>query len=200
MVRTAIFVEGGGESKELRTRCREGFSKLIRNMGFAGRMPRIVACGGRDKAYSMFSISQASAGFEEYPVLLVDSEDPVAAGPWDHLHARDGWDWPAGAEDEQAQMMATCMETWIMADHEALHNVFGPCLREGNLIPVNGLEERPRQELLETLRSATRDCGKDKGYEKGKRSFQILAELDTRLLEERLCYFRRFKEMLGRHL
>jgi len=132
--------------------------------------------------------------------LLVDSEDPVEEGPWDHLHARDGWDRPVGAEDEQAQMMATCMETWIMADHEALHKVFGSCLREGNLFPANGLEERSRQELLGALRSATSDCGKDKGYEKGKRSFQILAELDARRLEERLCYFRRFKEALGRHL
>ena len=200
MVRTTIFVEGGGESKELRSRCREGFSKLIRKMGFAGRMPRIVACGGRDKAYGMFSSSQTSARRDEYPILLVDSEDPVATGPWHHLYARDGWDRPAGAEDEQAQMMATCMETWIMADHEALHKVFGSCLREGNLIPANGLEERSRQELLEALRSATRDCGKNKGYDKGKRSFQVLAELDTRTLEERLKYFCRFKEILGRHL
>jgi len=200
MVRTVIFVEGGGESKELRTRCREGFSKLIKNMGFAGRMPRIIACGGRDKAYEMFRILQKSALKDEYPVLLVDSEDPVVAVPWDHLHIRDGWDRPAGAEDEQVQMMATCMETWIMADHEALKKIFGSCLLEGNLFPASGLEERSRQELLDALRSATRDCGKGRGYEKGKRSFQILAELNAGLLEEKLHYFRHFKDALGRHL
>jgi len=149
----------------------------------------------------MFKTSMTPARYDEYPILLVDSEDPISSDrPWDHLCVRDRWDRPVGAEDEQAQMMATCMETWIMADHEALHKVFGSCLREGTLIPVNDLEERSRQELLESLKSATNNCGKNKGYDKGKRSFQILAELNTRSLEKNLRYFCRFKETLGRHL
>ncbi len=72
MVSVMIFVEGGGDSKELRTRCREGFSKLIKNMGFAGHMPRIVACGGRGNTYEMFKTAFASVGIDEYPILLVD--------------------------------------------------------------------------------------------------------------------------------
>lgn len=203
MVSVTIFVEGGGEGKELRTRCREGFSKLIKKLGFGGRMPRIVACGGRQRAYDMFNTSLTSARFEdEYPMLLVDSEDPITSDPWDHLKVRENWDCPVGAEDDQAQMMATCMETWIMADHEALHKVFGSCLLDGNLIPVtaNDLEERSRQELLEALKSATKDCGKNRGYDKGVRSFQILAELNPILLEKNLPYFCRFKETLDRHL
>jgi hypothetical protein len=203
MVSVTIFVEGGGDSKELRTRCREGFSRLIKKLGFGGRMPRIVACGGRRRAYDMFNTSLTSARFDdEYPMLLVDSEDPITSGPWDHLKVRDNWDCPVGAEDDQAQMMATCMETWIMADHEALHKVFGSCLLVGNLIPVtaNVLEERSRQELLEALKSATKDCGKNRGYDKGARSFQILAELDPRLLDKNLRYFHRFRETLDRHL
>jgi hypothetical protein len=137
----------------------------------------------------MFDNAITSVGNDGYPILLVDSEDPITLGPWDHLKVRDRWDRPVGAEDDQAQMMATCMETWIMADHEALHKVFGSCLREGTLIPVNDLEKRSRQELLEALESATKDCGKNKGYDKGKRPFQILAELNTRSLEENLHYF-----------
>ncbi len=200
MVSVTIFVEGGGESKELKSRCREGFSKLIKKMGFVGHMPKIVACGGRKNAYDMFNIAMTSAGYDEYPILLVDSEDPISSDrPWDHLHVRDRWDRPVGANDDQAQMMATCMETWIMADHEALQKVFGYCLRRGSLIPANNLEERSRQELLEALKSATDNCGRNKGYDKGKRSFQILAELNTRSLEN-LSYFCRFKEALSRHL
>jgi hypothetical protein len=66
-----------------------------------------------------------------------------------------------------------------MADHAALRRFFGSCLRQGALLPVGNLECRSRHELLEALRSATKDCGKNRGYEKGKRSFQILAELDS---------------------
>jgi hypothetical protein len=200
MVSVTIFVEGGGESKELRSRCREGFSKLIEKIGFVGHMPRIVACGGRKNAYDMFNTAMASVGYDEYPILLVDSEDPISSDrPWDHLYISDSWGRPVGANDDQAQMMATCMETWIMVDHEALHKVFGSCLLERNLIPVDNLEKRSRQELLEALKSATNNCGRNKGYDKGKRSFQILAELNTRSLEN-LSYFCRFKETLSIHL
>jgi hypothetical protein len=165
-------------------------------------MPKIVACGGRNKAYEDFKNSVTSARNDEYPILLVDSEDPIASDscPWDHLKARDHWDRPGGAEDDQAQMMATCMETWIMADHAALRNFFGGCLRESALIPVNNLENRSRQEILEALESATNDCGRNKGYDKGRCSFKILVNLNTELLEENLPYFYRFKEMLGRRL
>ena len=200
MVSVKIIVEGGGDSKELQSRCREGFSKLIEKMGFNGRMPRIVAGGGRNHAYDMFDTAMTSANNDVFPILLVDSEDPVTSGPWEHLKARDKWDRPVGAKDDQAQMMATCMETWIMADHEALREVFGSCLREGTLFPLNDLENRLRKELHETLVSATNDCGKNKGYEKGARSFQILAMLNPKLLEENLPYFKRFRETLDRHL
>ena len=169
-------------------------------MGFAGHMPRIVACGGRGNTYEMFKTAVESVGNDEYTILLVDSEDLISSDrSWEHLSIRDGWDRPAGAGDDQAQMMATCMETWIMADHRALQKVFGSCLRGGSLFPANNLEERSRQELLEALKSATANCGKNKGYDKGKRSFQLLAELNPRSLEN-LSYFCRFKETLNRHL
>jgi hypothetical protein len=201
MVSVTIYVEGGGDCDELKTRCRKGFSKLIKKMGFDKRMPRIVACGGRDKAYEKFNTAITSASNDEFPILLVDSEDPITSGPWEHLKARDcRWDRPVGAKDDQAQMMATCMETWIMADHEALREVFGSCLREGTLFPLNDLENRLRKELYETLVSATNDCGKNKGYEKGARSFQILEILNPKLLEDNLPYFKRFRETLDQHL
>ena len=42
---SVIYLEGGGESKELHSRCREGFRKLLEKNGFKGNMPRLVACG-----------------------------------------------------------------------------------------------------------------------------------------------------------
>jgi hypothetical protein len=200
MVSVTIYVEGGGEGNNLKSRCRKGFSKFIKKMGFDGCMPSIVACGGRKSAYDMFKIAVASAGHDEYPILLVDSEDPISSeNPWDHLYVRDHWDRPADANDDQAQMMATCMETWIMADHEAMKKVFGSCLRIRSLIPANNLEDRSRQELLAALKSATDNCGRNKAYDKGERSFQLLEELNPKSLEN-LSYFCRFRETLCRHL
>ncbi len=44
---SVIYLEGGGESKELHSRCREGFRKLLEKNGFKGNMPRLVACCDR---------------------------------------------------------------------------------------------------------------------------------------------------------
>ena len=188
-----IYIEGGGSRNEQRIRCREGFRKLLEKMGLPG-MPGTRACGGRDRAFDMFET--AVAGGDD-AVLLVDSEDPVGAGSaWRHLKVRDGWDQPAGTRDDQAQLMATSMETWIVADHEALRRVFGADLRENALPPLVLLEARSRQDVFESLKNATRGCGRNRMYQKGDRSFQVLAELDPATLNEHLAHFKKFNDML----
>jgi len=211
LVKVKIYVEGGGDSKELHARCREGFRKLVERAGFTQRMPAFVACGGRGSAYDRFKTAVSLGGDTAYPMLLVDSEDPVEPPPggairpespaaWEHLKRRDDWDRPAGVENDQAQLMVTSMETWIMADRKALEGFFGHCLRSNGLLPENNLETRPRQAVLASLEDATRDCGKGKGYRKGRPSFQLLAQVAPSVLAERLPHFRRFVETLGKHL
>jgi hypothetical protein len=210
-VKVKIYVEGGGDSKELHARCREGFRKLVERAGFTKRMPAFVACGGRESAYDAFKTAAGLSSAATYPMLLVDSEDPVEPPPgeevhpesptaWDHLKRRDHWERPTSVENDQAQLMVTCMETWIMADRRALGDVFGHCLQSNGLLPESALETRPRQDVLASLENATRDCGKGKAYRKGKPSFQLLAQLDPSTLAQHLPYFRRFVETLGMHL
>jgi hypothetical protein len=134
-------------------------------------------------------------------MLLVDSEDPVISPiPWEHLRQRDGWDRPAGAADDQAQLMVTCMETWIMADPAALRRAFGAQIQTSALLPQYDLEERPRAEVQDALEHATRNCGRDKAYAKGCRSFQVLAELDPQALRQYLPHFQQLIETLDRLL
>ena len=71
-----LYVEGGGDSKELKARCRRGFRKFIEKAGLEGRMPRIVACGGRQNAYDSFVAALDVEGpMGPIPMLLVDAED-----------------------------------------------------------------------------------------------------------------------------
>jgi len=201
-----IFVEGGGESKELRIRCREGFRKLIEKCHFQGRMPKINACGGRGKAFDMFQIAHTNR--EGYPILLVDSEDPVLGSDvtpdssigWDHLLIRDQWARPIEANNNQAQMMTTCMESWIMADHEALKKFYGSRLHNSALLPVHDLERRLRHDVQERLIHASADCGNGKGYKKGEHSFKLLASLNPDVLGCYLPHFQRFRQTLNENL
>jgi len=150
-VKVTIYLEGGGDSKELHTRCRESFRKLLERCAFGETMPRVL--------------------------MLIDSEDPLPdiETPWAHLKVRDGWEKPEDASSEQVLMMTTCMETWIVADRAALRTDFGQNLQESGLPALVNLESRLRDAVQGTLVYATRNCANQ--CRKGKRSFQILAEL-----------------------
>src|SRR5262249_24076101 len=134
-----------------------------------------------------------------YVAMLVDSADVVAdvEKPWEHLKARedDRWECPAGATEEQALLMTTCMETWIIADREALKRHYKDKLQESALPSVQNLEVRDRHKVQETLAHATRDCGNR--YQKGKRAFEPLAELEPTTLETHLPSFARMRRILN---
>lgn len=87
-----IYVEGGGSSKELQIRCRDGFRRLFEKCGFSDRpRPRFIPCGSRSTTFRDFSIAHARAGAGDYVGMLVDSEDPVVnvEQPWEHLGSCD---------------------------------------------------------------------------------------------------------------
>jgi hypothetical protein len=63
-----LLVEGGGDYTELHNECREGFHKFLMKAGFEGKMPRIVACGSRLKAYDIYKTALRN---NELAVLLV---------------------------------------------------------------------------------------------------------------------------------
>jgi hypothetical protein len=54
MVSIEIYVEGGGDWDDLKTRCRRGFKRFFEKAGLTGRLPKVIACGGRNSAFKMF--------------------------------------------------------------------------------------------------------------------------------------------------
>ena len=90
-------------------------------------MPRVIACGPRERAYDQFCTAIGQAEDDSFIVLLVDSEAAVAAGdsPWEHLKKRDKWTQPSVAADDSAQLMVQCMEAWFVADRQSLSAYFG---------------------------------------------------------------------------
>ncbi len=199
MTESKIFVEGGGNSKELQTRCREGFRKLLEKSGkFDNRLPRIIACGSRNDAYESFK-TEHLVGKTSYVALLVDSEDPVSDGekPWEHLKIRDKWNRPTGTTDDQVLLMTTCMETWIIADQAGLkrhYETHKPCLRLAGLPSTVSLEMKDRHEVQNALVTATQDC--TNAYTKNKRSFEALANVDPAVLRQFLPAFARMERIL----
>lgn len=184
----------------MQSRCREAFKKLLEKCGLSGKLPQIVACGGRSAAFRDFATAHKNATAGQYVALLVDSEDPISMieETWTHLKQRDGWDKPTSATDEQVLFMTTCMETWIASDRPTLREHYGAALRENALPDLHNMESRPRQTVQDGLQQATREC-KNK-YEKGKRSFEILAKLNVIELSKHLPSFERCERILNKKL
>ena len=134
-------------------------------------MPSIHPCGGRMKAFKDFRTALKKAGAEDFIVLLVDSEDSlgVEEGSWAHLKRRDNWDKPVAATDENAHLMVQCMESWFLADN-GFHRKALPARPE--------VEDISKKDVLDSLKAASRHCGKKGKYDKGQHSFEILASLD----------------------
>ena len=198
-MKVKIYVEGGGDGKALRIKCREGFHKLFDRVGSGRRKPAITACGSRSSAFDDFTTAVGCSPADVYPLLLVDSESDVSKQPWDHLKDRDNWDRPDDAEDDQVHLMVQCMETWIVADRDAVKKFFGQDLLENALPPTVDLENRSKDDVQTALKNATKNCGNRRKYKKGKRSFGLLGKLDPEKLKD-LPHFSRLCDVLNKKL
>ena len=185
MVTAKIYIEGGGEGRLQDTRFREAWSTFFGRAGLSGKMPRVIRCGSRLEAFKDFETAVRTPRANQIPILLVDSEGPVAEGhtAWQHLKARpdDRWDRPAGASDNQAFLMVQLMETWFLADRATLRSYFGNELREQHFKNWPSLENVPKATVLDALSGAT--AARAKSYAKGRVSFELLGRLDPSLVE-----------------
>ena len=135
-------------------------------------------------------------------MLLVDSEDLVAsvnqphntAGAWQHLQIRDGWARPPGATDDQAQLMVTTMETWLLADRPTFVAHFRG-INESSLPPDTDLENRSKSDISSAIDAATRSSSKGT-YKKGRDSFELLGKVNPDELKAKLPHFKRFVDTL----
>ena len=179
-----VYVEGGGDGRELRAKCREGFSAFFRKTELAGQMPRVISCGARQKTYDKFQTALTNATNNDFIVLLVDSERPVKDTPWLHLKNCDNWEKPPGTTDDNAHLMVQCMEAWFMADKVALAEFFGTGFNEGGLPARPDVEGIPKDDINRGLSMATCQCKPKGEYHKGRHSFAILGQLNPKKVFE----------------
>lgn len=175
-----LYVEGGGNAKDTKSRLREGFSSFFQSITDHVRQRRIkwrvVACGPRSEAYQDFKHA-LEANPNAFNMLLVDSEGPVSVQPWEHLRGRDGWD-ASGADASQCHLMVQTMEAWLVADVDAIARFYGAGFRR-NAIPGNAnVALIDKSQLLSALEAATRDTTKGK-YHKTRHAPRILGGVDA---------------------
>lgn len=179
-----VYVEGGGDSGSSKAACREAFLRFFQKLSNLKLNPRVIASGGRMKAFQNFCDAlQANKGDEI--LLLVDAERPVTASVWHHLRmAPDNWKKPRLAADKQAHLMVQSMEAWFMADKEAVSRYYGREFRVGSLPSRKDIENIPKDDLVPALERATRNTKKGR-YHKTRHAFEILAVISPDKVQQR---------------
>lgn len=209
LVRTVkLFVEGGGSSRSLHSECRAAFCSFLEKAGLTGFMPRIVSCGSRNDAYSDYCTAIKNG---EEAMLLVDSESAVIIPPgitaddiktwkpWHHLKNRkgqdgqiaDNWNKPAKVPNTDCHLMVMLMESWFLADVDALKRFYGQSFNENCLPNRSCIESIPKDQVITSLRNATRNTQKGE-YTKGDHSFKILEEIDPQKITSSSPWANRF--------
>ena len=194
----AIYLEGGGNSRDTKAALRTGMDALLGSLKQAARARRLrwklVCCGPRDEAFRRFR-NAVRTGHDSTVVLLVDAENAVATESRAHLRARDGWDM-TGVDARAVHLMAQTMETWIVADSEALRQYYGQGFNAGALPRTADLERVVRRDIEDSLRRATERTTKGR-YRKIAHASDLLQRMDAEQVQARCCHCRRFFEELG---
>ena len=125
-MKTKVYVEGGGR-RSLNRQCRRAFRIFLDKAGIASANIVVEARGPRGEAYTAFR-SDSDRSLRK--ILLVDAEGPVTARLRGGIYNRaTAGTRPIGATDEQCHLMVEVMESWFLADKEALQAYFGQGFR-----------------------------------------------------------------------
>lgn len=181
-----IYMEGGGDRRDGKAALRQGMDALLKPLKTTARSKalhwKLVPCGSRKAAFRAFR-NAVNAGDDAFVMLLVDSEAPVSTGPRQHLASRDEWD--LGFADEDAvHLMAQVMETWIIADTDALDDYYGQGFRCNVLPHRENLEDVSKRDVEQALNRATEQTTKGR-YHKIKHASDLLRRIDVSKVRRR---------------
>ena len=188
-----IYLEG---AKQLAPAMSQFLSEV---RGAAGRKRcrfKVVAC--RDSATTVKDFCFA---LDDHPdawnLLLVDSDGPYSEQLLTTLKQREYWNPPHGAGDVNTSVfwMVQVMETWFLADPEALVAYYKAGFRRKALKPNPEVEQIPKDDVLSSLDAATKESSKGR-YHKTRHAPQILMRLKPNTVRESAPSCRRLFDAL----
>ena len=195
-MKVRIYVEGGGDSEDTITRCRQGFVAYCAKVSGEKNRPRIVPCGGRSQTFDKFKIAVQGGKDSELCVLLVDSEGSVGKNnPEGHLFAREHWSFPPLGR-HQVFLMVQAMEAWFLADREALAEFYDGGFLANSLPGNPQIETIPKDDLESKLKHASRPTKTKGEYHKTKHGFALLALIDPVKVEKASPHAAAFHQFL----
>jgi hypothetical protein len=188
-----IFIEGGGTFEKEKRILRAGFDSffqpLKRLAAERGKSFRLVACGGRDEAFRAFE-NERKFEEETHCLLLIDSEEVLDDGVKAQLAQRERhWNLTTVPEGD-LHVMTTTMETWIIADLNALRTFYGQHFAQNRLPVHNNLEKVSKQDVWRDLAAATQNSQAGI-YHKMRHAPKLLSRMDSTTVRQRCSHCNR---------
>ena len=172
-----VYFEGGNA-------LRKGFNSFLKSEIDRARQHGLklmpIAGGSTAETIKDF-MTAARAHKDAINIVLIDSDKPDNGNLIAEVKQRASWDAEAGAEiqDEQIHFMVQVMESWFLADRNALKKYYGQGFREGRLPGnQNNVERISKSDVDNGLKNATRDTRKKK-YHKTRHAPALLSSLDV---------------------
>jgi len=193
-----IYMEGGGKDKNGKAMLREGMTKFLQKATASSGKFQVTCCGSRNEALDMFRTAlERPNENSDYIFLLVDSEafvkdaDDGIKRPKQHLQTRDlSWNMQ-GMNEKQIHLMAQVMESWFIADAEALADFYGQNFNRNAIPKNNEVEEIEKLKIETALVEATKNTTKGK-YHKIQHGAKILAIINPNVVRKKASYCERF--------
>ena len=170
-----LYIEGD-------RRLTRGFRRFLRDaddvLGKREIRLRVILCGNRENTIDRFQ-----RALRDYPqaavFLLVDSDEPVTVNTFarEQRRVQGRRKRPVAVERNQLHYMVQVMESWFLADQEALREYYGQDLLIRRLPANPQVESIAKREVRRGLRAATRGTTKGE-YHKTQHAPHLLARLD----------------------
>ena len=156
---------------------RPGFQEFFGKFGLSDVSLKLIACKAN-------AIEDFMIGVRKEPnsvnVLLIDSEGPSTQDLLGQVRRHAHWDNTLDSQiaDKQIHFMVQVMESWFLADRQALGAYYGSGFLNNRLPSNPNVELVPKDDVLSGLASATEHIAKGK-YHKTRHAPDLLARIDA---------------------
>lgn len=198
-----LYVEGGGKGSHKRAtiKLQQGFDAFFRELKDKARERKIsfkiIPSSNTQTTYDDFfrSIEHSPQSFN---ILLVDSDDFVD----DNQTAREflqqkykKWKLQK-VTDDQCHLMVQIMESWFLADIDALKNFYGNEFKENKLPKTQNIEKVGKVEVETKLKGATKNTKKGE-YHKIHHGSEILQTVNPRKVRDAASFCNKLFEVIA---
>jgi len=201
-----LYVEGGGKgSHKLATiKLQQGFDAFFRELKNAAREKKIsfkiIPSNNTQNTYEDFLISVRNSP-QSFNLLLVDSDEAVA----ENETARDflqkkyrKWQLKT-IKDEQCHLMVQIMESWFLADVDALKSFYGKEFKESAIPKHKNVETIAKDTVEKSLAAATAKTQKAE-YHKIEHGAKILEIINPQKVRAATPHCERLFETIAKEI